>query len=59
MVAIADESSDNGSSIEMYTEERFILWMAEATARLATGEYEDICEAVSNTRPEPDTADSH
>jgi hypothetical protein len=59
VVAIADESSDNGSNLEMHTEKRFIQWMTEAEAGVASGEYEDICEAVSNTRPEPDTADSH
>lgn len=59
VVAIADESSDNGSNLEMYTEQDFIRWMTEAEAGVASGEYLCVYDAVVNTKPEPVVADSH
>tara|TARA_R110000803_G_scaffold166657_1_gene229916 strand:- start:129 stop:404 length:276 start_codon:yes stop_codon:yes gene_type:complete len=58
VVAIADESS-NGSSLEMYTEVKFTRWMVAAIDGLAFGDYDDICEAVVNERPEPARWGSH
>ena len=59
VVAIADESGDNGSDLEMHTEVNFIQWMIEATDLLASGECDDMHEAVNETRPCSAVTDSH
>ena len=58
VVAIADESS-NGSSLEMFTASDFIAWMTEAKELLETGEYDDMSEAVNESRRKPDVEEDH
>ena len=59
VVAIADEDGENGSSLEMYTADAFIQWMTAAVDSLANGEFEDIIEAVNESRPEPAQSQGH
>ncbi len=53
VVAIADDTGDNGTSLEMYTEGDFIAWMTAAKEGLESGKYAGLSEAVGETTPEP------
>lgn len=59
VVAIADEEGDNGSSLTMYRTEKFIAWMEAAQAGVKEGRFSDLCEAVNETRIEPDLSEGH
>lgn len=59
VVAIADEEGENGSSLEMYRSDKFIAWMEAARDGVAAGKFSDLCEAINETRIEPDVSEGH
>lgn len=59
VVAIADENGENGSSLKMYRSEEFINWMVIAQAGVAAGHFDDLHEAINETRIEPALSDGH
>ena len=58
VVAIADESG-NGSSLEMYRESDFVAWMIAARDGLACDDFDDMREAVNETRPTCEITETH
>jgi hypothetical protein len=59
VVAIADDSGENGSSLEMHLTPDFIQWMTNAKHGLDSARYSDAGEAMGETRPDPAVADGH
>ncbi len=50
VVAIADDTGENGSSLEMYDAATFLEWMTEAKALFESGECDTKREAVNEVR---------
>lgn len=65
VVAIADDSYDNGSSLEMYTVDVFIRWMETARAEFEScvreefDDFDSLAEAIIENKPTPNVTESH
>ena len=61
VVAVADDTGENGSSLEMYTASDFIAWMEAAKNALERDDddCDTLLEAINETRIQPAVSEDH
>jgi hypothetical protein len=61
VVAVADDTGENGSSLAMYTASDFITWMEAANDAFERDDddCDNLLEAINETRIQPAVLDGH